>query len=191
MTLTSTPRHKAVDADSVASAVAGAELYGGTACRADGGVKNQRSVNGEVAFICKFANLEGLLGDKGLQAAEGAGIEEGVALPVYWDDADDGRANVVVVDHNSPSQMPGALGSQIGRVSPWTLQSFWHRTAYFIHTSPYRISMQGGIGMTSTPTPRRVVGCFDHHNIQPDFATTVRARPGRLSALSFHQRFPV
>eukprot|EP01052_Picozoa_sp_SAG31_P058797 SAG31_NODE_18167_length_644_cov_3.284404_2_plen_89_part_00 len=80
-----------MDADSVASAVAGALLYNGTACRADGGTRDfrgsgERSVNGEVHFICKYADVAAVLGPTSVEAAEQAGIRDGTGLPQYWED---------------------------------------------------------------------------------------------------------
>ena len=58
--------HKAVDLDSVASAVAAAQLYGGTACRADGGTRDQRGPSipsamcWRIPTVFRSARLRGL-----------------------------------------------------------------------------------------------------------------------------------
>ena len=49
--------HKAVDLDSVASAVAAAQLYGGTACRADGGTRDQRGPSIASATCWRFPTV--------------------------------------------------------------------------------------------------------------------------------------
>lgn len=75
--------------DSIASAVGGAELFGGVATR------SEREVNGEIEFAIKYA---------------------GAQLPPYFDDVPgasdpNNKAGVVLVDHNEPGQMIASLGA--------------------------------------------------------------------------------
>eukprot|EP00514_Thraustochytrium_sp_LLF1b_P009118 CAMPEP_0184555666 /NCGR_PEP_ID=MMETSP0199_2-20130426/38048_1 /TAXON_ID=1112570 /ORGANISM="Thraustochytrium sp., Strain LLF1b" /LENGTH=598 /DNA_ID=CAMNT_0026952055 /DNA_START=173 /DNA_END=1969 /DNA_ORIENTATION=+ len=81
--------HTNTDMDSIASAIAGAELFNGVATR------SEREVNGEIEFACSYAKVD---------------------LPPYFDDVEgandpNNETGIVLVDHNEPGQMIASLGT--------------------------------------------------------------------------------
>eukprot|EP01047_Picozoa_sp_COSAG01_P032070 COSAG01_NODE_2303_length_7952_cov_4.127849_3_plen_474_part_00 len=92
--------HTNTDMDSVASAIAAAELYGGTAARSAGGGEDPRELNGEIMHALKFAGAE--------------------TPPFFSDipgaDKPDGP-HVCLVDTNHTAQMLEPLPQQLHRVA--------------------------------------------------------------------------
>lgn len=80
--------HTMTDLDSVASAIAAAELFEGVACC------SEKEVNGEISFACDFAGFK--------------------QLPFIEDKIEDTCAGkvrgIVLVDHNEPGQSPACIG---------------------------------------------------------------------------------
>ena len=91
--------HTNTDMDSVAAAIAAAELYGGTAARSAGGGDDPRVVNGEILHALAFASLE---------------------LPPYFQDMEGAMEEsgfpVCFVDTNHPKQMIEPMATQQGRI---------------------------------------------------------------------------